>query len=196
MSAAIKKQPTARDNTDRIIVHFNLRGALRAVTREGDASVGPIRMWAEAMQMNVRWSLSAGCTRYLSLAFWPSRQARNAAAACSRSSALLSLRRAFGVGPTSGALPLSRLLIRDQLKRPDITHLSKNVAHDRAATSTQRPWPIKLKLVHRVFWLCQSRMGIDPINRVLLGSKVPKMVHGPIRPHYLHAPNRAVLHWR
>ena len=39
-------------------------------------------------------------------------------------------------------------------------------------------------------------MGIDPINRILLGSKFPKMVHGPIRPHYLHAPNLAVLRWQ
>jgi hypothetical protein len=30
----------------------------------------------------------------------------------------------------------------------------------------------------------------------LLGSKFPKMMHGPISPHYLHAPNLAVLHWR
>jgi hypothetical protein len=37
-------------------------------------------------------SFSAGCARYLSLVVWPSRQARNAASACSRSSALLSLR--------------------------------------------------------------------------------------------------------
>jgi hypothetical protein len=52
-----------------------------------------------------------------------------------------------------------------------------------------------LRLVHRIFWLCQSRMSIDPINRILLGSKF-QMVHGPIRPHYLHAPNVAVLHSR
>jgi hypothetical protein len=49
---------------------------------------------------------------------------------------------------------------------------------------------------HRIFWLCQSRMGVDPINRILLGSKFTKTVHGLIRPHYLHAPNLAVLHWR
>ena len=49
---------------------------------------------------------------------------------------------------------------------------------------------------HRIFWLCQSRVSMDPINRILLGSKFPKMVHGPIRPNYLHAPNLAVFHWR
>jgi len=78
------------------------------------------------------WSLSAGCARYLSLAFWPSRQARNAASACSRSSALLSLRRAcLGCSPPDGILPLTsstpcrrirlRLLIRDQLTRAPTT---------------------------------------------------------------------------
>jgi hypothetical protein len=39
-------------------------------------------------------------------------------------------------------------------------------------------------------------MGIDPIDSIALGSKFPEMVHGPIRPYYLHAPNLAVLHWR
>ena len=73
---------------------------------------------------------------YLSLAVWPSRQARNAAAACSRSSALLTLRRIFGGWSPSGVLPLIsstpcrrirlRLLIRDQLTRPLITHAIKN----------------------------------------------------------------------
>jgi hypothetical protein len=71
----------------------------------------------------------SGRLRYLSLAFWPSRQARNAASACSRSSALLTLRRGcFGGSPPDGVLPLTsstpcrrirlRLLIRDQLTRP------------------------------------------------------------------------------
>jgi hypothetical protein len=50
-----------------------------------------------------------------------------------------------------------------------------------------------LRFVYRVFGLCQSRMGIDPINRILLGSKFSKMVHRLIRPHYLHAPNLAVV---
>jgi hypothetical protein len=39
-------------------------------------------------------------------------------------------------------------------------------------------------------------MSIDPIGSIPLGSKFPKMVHGPIWPYYLHAPNLAVLHWR
>ncbi len=51
-------------------------------------------------------------------------------------------------------------------------------------------------LVHRIFCLCQIGMSIDPIGSILLGSKFPKMVHGPISPHYLHAPNLAVSHWR
>jgi hypothetical protein len=37
----------------------------------------------------------------------------------------------------------------------------------------------------------------DPIDSISLGSKFPKMVHVPIRPHYLHTPNAALLHhWR
>src|SRR5262249_12623729 len=62
---------------------------------------------------------------YLFLEVWPARQARNAAAARSRSSALLNLRRGFfGGSATSGILPLIsstpcrrirlRLAIRDQ----------------------------------------------------------------------------------
>jgi hypothetical protein len=156
--------------------------------------------------------LSLGCARYLSLAFWPSRQARNAAAACSRSSALLSLRRGCfgGRSRTSGILPLIsstpcrcirlRLLIRVQLTRPVTTHSFKNVTHKRAATSTKWPWPIKLKvdlrIVYRIFWPCQSRMCLDPSDSILLGSKFSEMVHRPIRPYYLHAPNLIVLDWR
>ena len=150
----------------------------------------------------------ASCARYLSLTVWPARQARNAASACSRSSALLTLRRGFfGGSPPGGILPLtsstpclrirSRLLIRDQLTRPVTTHPFKNVTHERAATSTQWPWPIKLKVdlrfVYRIFWLCQSRMGIDPIDSISLGSEFPEIVHVPIRPHYLHTPNAALL---
>jgi hypothetical protein len=57
--------------------------------------------------------------------------------------------------------------------------------------------PIRmLRFVYRVFWLCQSRMGIDPIDSILLGSKFPEMVHVPIRPCYPHTPNVALLHWR
>ena len=78
--------------------------------------------------------IAQGCVPYLSLAVWPSRQARNAASACSRSSALLSLRRGrfggrritIGVSPFISSRPCRRrLLIRDQLKlRPMSTLLS------------------------------------------------------------------------
>jgi hypothetical protein len=89
-------------------------------------------------------------------------------------------------------------VIRVQLTRPVTTYPFKNVTHERAATSTQWPWPIKLKVdlrfVYRIFWLRQVRMGIDPIDNVSFGSKFPKIVHVPIRPHYLHAPNLADLH--
>src|SRR5262245_5151640 len=71
--------------------------------------------------------------RYLFLEVWPARQARNAAAACSRSSALLNLRRGcFGGGTATDVAPLMsstprrrirlRCFIRDQFVRPDITH--------------------------------------------------------------------------
>ena len=43
--------------------------------------------------------------RYLSLEVWPSRQARNAAAACSRSSALLNLRRGVFAGSVMTDVP-------------------------------------------------------------------------------------------
>jgi hypothetical protein len=36
-----------------------------------------------------------------------------------------------------------------------------------------------LRLVHRIFWLRQVRMGIDPIDSISLGSKFPEIVHGP-----------------
>ena len=59
-------------------------------------------------------AISAGCARYLSLAFWRSSQARNAAAACSRSSALLSLRRGrfrgkIGVSSLISSAPCRRI---------------------------------------------------------------------------------------
>jgi hypothetical protein len=100
-------------------------------------SVGSLVLWRQSLNGDIQaaWLLGhrPDRARYLSLAVWPSRQARNAAAACSRSSALLSLRRGcFGGWPTSGILPLisstpcrrirSRLLIRVQLTRPVTTH--------------------------------------------------------------------------
>src|SRR5215469_6327319 len=49
----------------------------------------------------------SGFFGYLSLEVWPARQARNAASACSRSSALVNLGRGvFGSAPT-GILPLT-----------------------------------------------------------------------------------------
>src|SRR5262249_52390787 len=71
---------------------------------------------------------------YLSLAVWPARQSSNTASACSRSSALVNLRRGFfrgwtsiGVAPLASSTPCRRIRfrldIRDQFTRPDITHL-------------------------------------------------------------------------
>jgi hypothetical protein len=54
---------------------------------------------------------------------------------------------------------------------------------------------VDLRFVYRVDGLCQSRMGIDPIGSIPLGSKFPKMVHGAIRSRYAYAPNLALLHW-
>jgi hypothetical protein len=53
-----------------------------------------------------------------------------------------------------------------------------------------------LRFVYRVFGLCQIGMSIDPTGSIFPGSKSPEIAHGPIRPHYLHAPNLALLHWR
>jgi hypothetical protein len=72
--------------------------------------------------------LSGQLGRYLSLEVWPARQARNAASACSRSSALLILRRGcFGDWLATSDLSLRsstpcrrmrlRLAIRDQFAR-------------------------------------------------------------------------------
>jgi len=84
----------------------------------------------------------SGFFGYLSLDVWPSRQARNAAAACSRSSALLNLRRCgFGGWPTTGISPLisstprrrrirRRCPIAFQFVRPVICdHHSKAASH-------------------------------------------------------------------
>jgi hypothetical protein len=49
------------------------------------------------------------------------------------------------------------------------------------------------RFVYRISWLYQIGISIDPIGSIPLGSKFPKMVHGPIRPYYLHAPNLVVL---
>src|SRR5205823_8719213 len=75
---------------------------------------------------------------YLFLEVWPARQARNAAAACSRNSALLNLRRrgcSFAGGVTMGVPPLTsstprrrirlRCFIRDQFVRPVMTPIDR-----------------------------------------------------------------------
>src|SRR5262244_2415334 len=81
---------------------------------------------------------------YLSLDVWPARQARNAAAACSRSSALLSRRRGclltgavtMGVPPLKSSTPCRRIrrrcCIRDQFVRPLMTPIDCN-HHSKAA---------------------------------------------------------------
>jgi hypothetical protein len=53
---------------------------------------------------------------------------------------------------------------------------------------------VDLRLVYRIFGLRQIRMSIDPLDGISFGSKFPEIVHVPIRPHYLHAPNVALLH--
>jgi hypothetical protein len=87
----------------------------------------------------------SGFFGYLSLEVWLARQATNAAAACSRSSALLNLRRGcFGGGTETDVAPLMsstprrrirlRCFIRDQFVRPDITHfLATRALHSKAA---------------------------------------------------------------
>ena len=78
---------------------------------------------------------------------------------------------------------------------PNLRGVVRSVTRVNERDGSARPIRM-LRFVHRIFWPCQSRVSIDPINRILLGSKFSKMVHGPIGPHYLDAPNLAVLHWR
>jgi hypothetical protein len=84
-------------------------------------------------------------TSYLSLDVWPTRQARNAASACSRSSVLLTLRRgcfegwlATGVAPLSSSAPCRpirrRCCIRDQFVRPLMTDHHSKAAGKRSKT--------------------------------------------------------------
>src|SRR5262249_10865063 len=74
------------------------------------------------------WLIAQPIRRYLSLDVWPSRQARNGAPGCSRSSALLNLRRGFfggsvtrGIASLISSTPCRRmrlrLAIRDQFAR-------------------------------------------------------------------------------
>jgi hypothetical protein len=55
-----------------------------------------------------------------------------------------------------------------------------------------------LSCVYRLFCngLCQSSMGLDPLDGIFLGRKLPEIVHPAIRPRYPRAPNAALLHWR
>ena len=45
-----------------------------------------------------------------------------------------------------------------------------------------------------VEWRRQLGMGSDPINSIFFGGEFSKVVHGAIRPYYLHAPNLALSH--
>jgi len=40
----------------------------------------------------------------------------------------------------------------------------------------------------------QPGVGSDPIDSIFLGGKFSKVVHGTIRPYYLHAPDVAFAH--
>jgi hypothetical protein len=97
----------------------------------------------------------SGFFGYLSLEVWPARQARNAAAACSRSSTLLNLRRGcFGGGTATDVAPLMsstprrhirlRCFIRDQFVRPDITHFLATRATQQSRRSYWRKGPAAL----------------------------------------------------
>jgi hypothetical protein len=44
--------------------------------------------------------------------------------------------------------------------------------------------------------LCQSRMGLNPLNGIFLGRKLPNIVRLAIRPRYPNAPNAALFHRR
>jgi len=87
--------------------------------------------------------------RYLFLEVWPARQARNAASACSRSSALLNLRRgcfegwtSIGVAPLTSSTPCRRMRLRparrDQFTRPAITHFLATRAIQQSRRETMR----------------------------------------------------------
>jgi hypothetical protein len=86
------------------------------------------------------------------------------------------------------------------LRAQEFSHAILFICNGAIARKSQRDGsarPIRLmRLVHRIFWFRQSRIGIDPRDSILLGNEFPEMVHGPIRPHYLHAPNLTLLHWR
>src|SRR5215472_19276811 len=67
----------------------------------------PKRTWLRS-RLGATRSAESAFKYYLSLEVWPARHARNAASACSRSSALLILRRGcFGGSAASGILPLT-----------------------------------------------------------------------------------------
>jgi len=55
------------------------------------------------------------------------------------------------------------------------------------------PWVVQLSCVFSSRRR-QLGMGSDPIDGIFLGGKFSKMVHGAIRPYYLHAPNLAFSH--
>jgi hypothetical protein len=122
--------------------------------------------------------------RYLSLDVWPSRQARNAAAACSRSSALLNLRRGcFGGGTATDVAPLisstpcrrirRRCFIRDQFVRPVITHFLATRAF--TAKPPGRSWHEPAALPQRpkrcrAFRECSIVGAVEPEESATLSS--------------------------
>ena len=49
----------------------------------------------------------------------------------------------------------------------------------------------------RILRICQSRVSIDPLDGIFVGSEFPDKRMAAIGPRYLHAPNAALLHhWR
>src|SRR5262249_37204867 len=117
-----------------------IRPIVRSVTvgaKNGEPSAGhdvTSRFEQSFPCLKMRPFSGSGFFGYLSLEVWPARQASNAASACSRSSALLNLRRgcfggwrATSVAPLISSTPCRfirlRLAIRDQFTRPVITHL-------------------------------------------------------------------------
>src|SRR5262249_43712734 len=92
-----------------------IRPIVRSVTvgaKNGEPSAGhdvTSRFEQSFPCLRMRPFSGSGFFGYLSLEVWPVRQARNTASACSRSSALLNLRRGCfgGSAATSGILPLT-----------------------------------------------------------------------------------------
>src|SRR5262249_24856054 len=135
-SSPTRAFPRKRGNREQGYCLKSIRAKAVANRHEADVST-LLFVWFAA-----RFDLARA---YLFLEVWPARQAKNAAAACSRSSALLNLRRGcFGGGTATDVAPLMsstprrrirlRCFIRDQFVRPDITHfLATRALHSKAA---------------------------------------------------------------